>query len=241
MKKLNLILMALCLNVLVVPAQQVSSVDNNFRLNIHVSEGVDDSGYLIHVFNHVDKPLDRLANLPVEERECSFTTYLDDVYLADVIATSPADSAWTHIRFPFVPGETAELKVMNGSSCLSGTGFYKQWMRADALVENVRNNHTEEETDSMLTNYLKEHGSEEGCAMYYLQNNILPLKTMRELIPSTVWDGQFKKIISMFYFPDEDDVFEKLPGFEKHEDGSITINGKPVKKIIIDGKVIHEE
>ena len=37
--------MALCLNVLVVPAQEVSSVDNNFRLNIHVSEGVDDSGY----------------------------------------------------------------------------------------------------------------------------------------------------------------------------------------------------
>ncbi len=77
--------------------------------------------------------------------------------------------------------------------------------------------------------------------MYYLQNNILPLKTMRELIPSTVWDGRFKIIISMFYFPDEDDVFEKLPGFEKHEDGSITINGKPVKKILIDGKVMYGE
>ncbi len=45
----------------------------------------------------------------------------------------------------------------------------------------------------------------------------------------------------MFYFPDEDDVFEKLPGFEKHEDGSITINGKPVKKILIDGKVMYGE
>ena len=45
----------------------------------------------------------------------------------------------------------------------------------------------------------------------------------------------------MFYFPDDKEIFEKLPGFEKHEDGSITINGKPVKKILIDGKVMYGE
>ena len=36
-----------------------------------------------------------------------------------------------------------------------------------------------------------------------------------------------------------DELMEKLPGAEKHEDGSITINGKPVKKILLEGQEVY--
>ena len=36
-----------------------------------------------------------------------------------------------------------------------------------------------------------------------------------------------------------DELTEKLPGAEKHDDGSITINGKPVKKITLEGETIY--
>ena len=34
-------------------------------------------------------------------------------------------------------------------------------------------------------------------------------------------------------------IIDRLPGAEKHEDGSITINGKPVKKILIEGQEVY--
>lgn len=37
-----------------------------------------------------------------------------------------------------------------------------------------------------------------------------------------------------------DELMEKLPGVEKHDDGSITINGKPVKKILMNGKEYYK-
>ena len=36
-----------------------------------------------------------------------------------------------------------------------------------------------------------------------------------------------------------DELMEKLPGAEKHEDGSITINGKLVKKILLEGQEVY--
>ena len=36
-----------------------------------------------------------------------------------------------------------------------------------------------------------------------------------------------------------DELMEKLPGAERHEDGSLTINGKPVKKILIEGQEVY--
>ena len=34
-------------------------------------------------------------------------------------------------------------------------------------------------------------------------------------------------------------IIDRLPGAEKHEDGSITINGKPVKKILLEGQEVY--
>lgn len=38
-----------------------------------------------------------------------------------------------------------------------------------------------------------------------------------------------------------DELLEKLPGAEKHEDGSITINGKVVKKILLQGQEVYDD
>ena len=38
-----------------------------------------------------------------------------------------------------------------------------------------------------------------------------------------------------------DELMEKLPGAEKHEDGSITINGKVVKKILLQGQEVYND
>ena len=36
-----------------------------------------------------------------------------------------------------------------------------------------------------------------------------------------------------------DELIEKMPGAEKHADGSITVNGKPVKKILLEGQEVY--
>ena len=38
-----------------------------------------------------------------------------------------------------------------------------------------------------------------------------------------------------------DELIEKLPGAERHEDGSITINGKVVKKILLQGQEVYDD
>ena len=38
-----------------------------------------------------------------------------------------------------------------------------------------------------------------------------------------------------------DELLDKLPGAEKHEDGSITINGKVVKKILLQGQEVYDD
>lgn len=38
-----------------------------------------------------------------------------------------------------------------------------------------------------------------------------------------------------------DELMEKLPGAEKHEDGSITVNGKVVKKILLQGQEVYDD
>ena len=38
-----------------------------------------------------------------------------------------------------------------------------------------------------------------------------------------------------------DELMEKLPGAEKHENGSITVNGKAVKKILLQGQEVYDD
>ena len=173
----------------------------NFQLNITATQGIGDSGYLIHLYGKThDGKRALLADIPTHNRQCSFSTYVDEPRMGQVTATFPDGSICTHcMRFPFVPGEHAELTVKNGFFALTGSKFYKEWGAADELVENARNFHKQEETDALIMNYLKEHANEEGCVMYYLQENILPKDIIMANMPADMQTGRFQNIIMNWY------------------------------------------
>ena len=97
------------------------------------------------------------------------------------------------VRFPFVPGEQAQVKVKNGTFELSGSKFYQEWSDADELEENARKYYKQWETDSIILNYLKKHADEEGCVMRYWQYEILPRPVILGIIPESMRNGRFKR------------------------------------------------
>lgn len=162
----------------------------NFSMNVNVSQGIGDSGYLVYVYDkNYGRTRSQIDDIAVKDRKCSFSTYLDKPYLADLFATFPDGSICTHcVRFPFVPGEHVDVKVVNGGFYLTGSKFYKEWGDAEDLIENARKYHTPEETESILKNYLSEHASEEGCTLSFIQNHVLPRDTLVEMIPKSLYD-----------------------------------------------------
>ena len=172
----------------------------NFELNIHVSEGIGDSGYLIERYYKTQRSK-QIADIPAENKKCTFSTYLDQPYLADVTATFPDGSICSHcMRFPIVPGEKAELKVMNGRFFLSGTGFYEEWSRAGDLADNAPKYRTAAEVKAIYADYLKEHAQEEGVVMYYIYERLLPRKTIEEIVPESVLNGRMADVKTMLEY-----------------------------------------
>ena len=168
----------------------------NFQVDIAVSQGISDCGYLISMYDDKMCRRSQIADIPVVNKHASFATYVDEPRLVDLTATFPDGSICTHcVRFPFVPGEHAEVKVMNGSFFLSGSKFYKEWSDADELEENARKYHKEEETQALLLDYLQKHATEEGCVMRYFQYEILPRETILKIIPDSMKNGRFKKFL----------------------------------------------
>ena len=65
------------------------------------------------------------------------------------------------------------------------------------LIDNAKRYHTAEETDSILRNYLKEHGNEEGCSLCFIQEGALPSKVLKQLIPQPIFTGRMKDIAEL--------------------------------------------
>lgn len=181
------------------PAPKQKKHKPNFNLNITASEGIGDSGYLLMMYDEDETYNTQIADFPTDKnRKASYSMYMEKPRLVDVFATFPDGSVCTHcMRFPFVPNEKAELKVMNGSFYLSGTGFYKQWGMADELVENASKYKTAEETKAMVTDYLKAHANEEGCVSYYVMYKVLPLETLVSMLPESMLSTEFGKKIKL--------------------------------------------
>ena len=168
----------------------------NFKVDISVSQGIGDSGYLISMYDKTMCRRKQIADISVVNRKASFATYVDEPRMVDLTATFPDGSICTHcVRFPFVPGEHAEVKVMNGTFYLTGTTFYKQYGDADELIENAGKYHKQEETRALLLDYLKKHADEEGCVMRYMHHDVLPRETILSIIPDKVKNGRFKDFL----------------------------------------------
>ena len=207
--------MALSLNVLgmtiftsCVGKQEKDAATGDFNLNIHVAKDHDPvvKGYEVFLSKEVDGKLDRIDTIFIDGKDASYSVYLDDVYEAVIGTIFPDDSIGNYgTMFPCVPGETAELKVVDDQFYLSGTGLYEQWKKADELVRGPHIHRTE--SDSIIKNYLKRHGDEEGCAMYYIMRRALINETMRdtisketlkEMIPQSIFEGRMKKVIDHY-------------------------------------------
>lgn len=168
----------------------------NFKVDITVSQGINDSGYLVSMYDKGMERRTQIADIPVVNRKASFATYVDEPRMVDLTATFPDGSICTHcMRFPFVPGEHAEVKVMNGTFYLTGTTFYKQYGDADELIENAGKYHKQEETQALLLDYLKKHADEEGCVMRYMHHDVLSRETILSIIPDKVRNGRFKDFL----------------------------------------------
>lgn len=172
---------------------QAQNTVNNFKIDVKVTQGIEDSGYLVHLFNSNQSERNQIGRITVQDKRTSFETHIDEPLVGDLTAIFPDGSICSAcVRFPFVPGEYAEVKVKNGTFELSGTTFYKQWADADELEENAHKYYKQWETDSIILNYFKKHADEEGCVMRYWQYSILPRPTILSMIPESVKNGRFK-------------------------------------------------
>lgn len=168
--------------------------ENNFSISVKVTQGIEDAGYLVHIFNS-DKTQRRFVDkITVNDKRTSFETHIDEPLVGDLTAIFPDGSVCSAcVRFPFVPGEQAQVKVKNGTFELSGSKFYQEWSDADELEENARKYYKQWETDSIILNYLKKHANEEGCVMRYWQYEILPRPVILDIIPESMRNGRFKR------------------------------------------------
>ena len=167
--------------------------ENNFSISVKVTQGIEDAGYLVHIFNNDKTQRKFVDKITVTDKRTSFETHIDEPLVGDLTAIFPDGTVCSAcVRFPFVPGEQAQVKVKNGTFELSGSKFYQEWNDADELEENARKYYKQWETDSIILNYLKKHADEEGCVMRYWQYEILPRPVILGVIAESVKNGRFK-------------------------------------------------
>lgn len=165
----------------------------NFHLTVDVTPGLMDQGYLIYTGPNKYETFHTGLELEAKEGKCDYECHLEgpkwmclQAYFADRSICS------AYISMPIVPGERAKLVVQNGFFDLDGTPFYHQWNRASYLSYNADLYHDKQLADSLLLDYLRAHGSEEGCAVFYQANHKLPQDTIFKYVPQTIREGRFK-------------------------------------------------
>ena len=214
---------------------------NNFKVDVKVTQGIEDNGYLIHLFDRSQTHRNYVGKITVTDKRTTFETHLDEPLVGDLTATFPDGSVCTHcVRFPFVPDEHAEVKVMNGTFYLTGSKFYKEWGNADELVENARKFQKQYETDNLIRNYLKDHASEEGCVLYYLKYNILPASQVMKVVSPAMAGGRFKHFFADYRTQDDDQVeVPQVSDIPVPDVNAITVpdvNAIPVPNVDVPGK-----
>lgn len=63
-------------------------------------------------------------------------------------------------------------------------------------------------------NYLKEHANEPGCVLYYLDENILPIETIKQAMPADMLTGRFKDLLRWYGIGVEPAVYQGTVEYE---------------------------
>ncbi len=178
--------------------EQVQKADSNeFKLYGLASQGIRDVAYLIHIsdadFGHtvetkrvevVDHKFEFTSNYS-EPRVATFQAIFDDGTICN--STVPV---------MIVPGETAKLKVKNGTFELSGgSDFYTQYGDANDFYRN--NNYVNEE---MFRGYLTEHSSDEGAIMAFIYSQFLPGNEIVKIVSPDVKTGRFSRLFETGHY-----------------------------------------
>ena len=178
--------------------EQVQKADSNeFKLYGLASQGIRDVAYLIHIsdadFGHtvetkrvevVDHKFEFTSNYS-EPRVATFQAIFDDGTICN--STVPV---------MIVPGETAKLKVKNGTFELSGgSDFYTQYGDANDFYRN--NNYVNEE---MFRDYLTEHSSDEGAIMAFIYSQFLPGNEIVKIVSPDVKTGRFHRLFETGHY-----------------------------------------
>lgn len=175
----------------------------NFTVHGTVSPGIGDIGYevvsyLLKGNRMTDSRIVR--RIPVTDRRFTYSVYLPAPRIGYFRAWFPDGSLCSHIvRFPFIPGEECNLKVMNGTfSVTAEKGFYKDWAEADDLVGNATRYHTAEETSAILHKYIREHSDNPAVILLYLDYKALPLEEITPYISDEMMQGRFGDVIRSY-------------------------------------------
>lgn len=165
----------------------------NFEVEVNITNGISDSGYLISRYDKNWSRPTQIADIAAKDRKANYQMILDEPCLADLTATFPDGSVCTHcIRMVFVPGDKAVVSVENGTNHITGTGFYKQWSDTEEFIRNSRNYVTKAESDAKIMSYLKDHANEEGTVVYFLIEQEYPYSDIIQLVPEEMQKGRFK-------------------------------------------------
>ena len=136
MKKNVLLLMALCLNVLAMQAQEKQV----FTIDGYVDEEITDLCYNIYLADEyfkIDEGSKPVATVPVVNKQFTYSIPLDKMTAGRVRCISPGGelrSTW--IDLFFVPGETVKLTVHKGKYDIDRPYSYR--MKINRAVEAIR-------------------------------------------------------------------------------------------------------
>ena len=182
------------------PAATVAPKSDHYtRVDGLVSQGIKDVGYVIDIYDADFENIVETRKVYAKNNEYTIFFDFEEPRLAVFAAIFPDSTICTAtVPIMLVPGESAKLKVMNGTFNLSGgSNFYKQYNMAEEACGNMRNSKDREK-------YLKEHGNEDGCVMAYIYSQMVPQKTILENTSPEVKTGRFHRLFDtkhygMFY------------------------------------------
>ena len=171
----------------------------NCHVELYASNGINDSGYLVSLYDNHIATRRQVADISVKNRKAYFKTELVEPRVADFTATFPDGSVCTHcVRFPIVPYSDAAVIVKNGTFSVKGTGFYKEWSDADEFCENASKYSTEAEARGKMEKYLAEHSNEEGAVIYFFMRQDFPYSFVENLVSSDMINGRFHQFFKHY-------------------------------------------